>query len=112
LRAARVSKRCQDRSEESSWVVATHRTVETDCYAIEIRKRRPDITVVQQACPELAGSIERGLPRHALQALVGRYVNELLGKVGSPPDCFILGSTHYPLAADLSPSPWPCEAAV
>src|SRR5579871_370027 len=59
-------------------VFATRRTVESDVYPIEIRKRRPDLSVVQQACPELAGSIERGLPRHALQALVGRYVNELL----------------------------------
>src|SRR5512143_716203 len=61
-------------------VFATRRTVETDCYPIEIRKRRPDIPVVQQACPELAGSIERGLPRQDLRALVDRYVSELLRK--------------------------------
>ena len=48
-------------------VFATRRTVETGCYPIEIRKRRPDITVVQQACPELAGSIERGPPRRDLR---------------------------------------------
>src|ERR1035441_9443222 len=41
-------------------VFATRRTVEHGCYPIEIRKRRPDITVVQQACPELAGSIAGG----------------------------------------------------
>ena len=82
-------------------VFATRRTVETDCYPIEIRKRRPDITVVQQACPELAGSIERGLPCNDLHALVDRYVSELLQKFGSSPDCVILGCTHYPLVADL-----------
>jgi glutamate racemase len=82
-------------------VFATRRTVETDCYPIEIRKRRPDVTVVQQACPELAGSIERGLPRHELHALVDRYVNELLRKLGAAPECVILGCTHYPLVADL-----------
>jgi glutamate racemase len=82
-------------------VFATRRTVETDCYPIEIRKRRPDITVVQQACPELAGSIERGLPRHDLHALVDRYVSELLRKLGTAPECVILGCTHYPLVADL-----------
>jgi glutamate racemase len=82
-------------------VFATRRTVETNCYPIEIRKRRPDITVVQQACPELAGSIERGLPRHELRALVDRYVSELLRKAGTAPECVILGCTHYPLVADL-----------
>jgi len=78
-------------------VFATRRTVETGCYPIEIRKRRPDITVVQQACPDLAGSIERGSPRRELEALVERYVSELLSRL----DCVILGCTHYPLVADL-----------
>jgi glutamate racemase len=82
-------------------VFATRRTVETECYPIEIRKRRPDVTVVQQACAELAGSIERGLPRRDLQALVERYVSELLSKLGAAPECVILGCTHYPLVADL-----------
>jgi glutamate racemase len=82
-------------------VFATRRTVETDCYPTEIRKRRPDIMVVQQACPELAGSIERGLPRQDLYALVDRYVSDLLLKLGTAPECVILGCTHYPLVADL-----------
>jgi glutamate racemase len=75
-------------------VFGTRRTVESDCYPIEIRKRRPDITVVQQACPELAGSIERGLPRAELRALVERYVAELSNKLDAPPECVILGCTH------------------
>src|SRR5215469_11314239 len=81
-------------------VFATRRTVETDCYPIEIRKRRPDITVVQQACPELAGSIERGLPRYDLQALINRQVAELLRKLGAVPESVIPGCTHYSLVAD------------
>jgi glutamate racemase len=91
----------QTKQSSTIAVFATRRTVETDCYPIEIRKRRPDITVVQQACPELAGSIERGLPRHDLQALVDRYVSELLRKLGTAPERVILGCTHYPLVADL-----------
>jgi glutamate racemase len=82
-------------------VFATRRTVETECYPIEICKRRPDVSVVQQTCPDLAGSIERGLPRQDLHALVDRYVSELLRKLGTAPDCVILGCTHYPLVADL-----------
>ena len=91
----------QTKQSSTIAVFATSRTVETDCYPIEIRKRRPDITVVQQACPELAGTIERGLPRHDLRALVDRYVSELLGRLGAAPECVILGCTHYPLVADL-----------
>jgi glutamate racemase len=82
-------------------VFATRRTVESNCYPIEIRKRRPEIAIVQQACPELAGSIERGLPRPDLGRLVKQYVGELLNNLGSEPDCVILGCTHFPLVADL-----------
>jgi glutamate racemase len=91
----------ETRQSSTIAVFATRRTVETNCYPIEIRKRRPDITVVQQACPELAGSIEHGLPRQELSALVNRYVGELLQKLGAAPACVILGCTHYPLVADL-----------
>jgi glutamate racemase len=82
-------------------VFATRRTVESDCYPFEIRKRLPGVMVVQQACPELAGSIELGLPRRDLRILVDRYVGELLTRHGGAPDCVILGCTHYPLVADL-----------
>jgi glutamate racemase len=88
-------------------VFATHRTVATDCYPIEICKRVPDINVVQQACPELAGSIEAGASRDRLRALVERYVGELLAKLDTAPDCVILGCTHYPLVADLFTSALP-----
>lgn len=81
-------------------VFATRRTVETACYPIEIGKRRPDIAVVQQACPELAGAIEEGAPRVEIRALVQQYVGELRQAVDTP-DCVILGCTHYPLVADL-----------
>jgi glutamate racemase len=91
------------RTEESSTIAvfATRRTVETECYPMEIRKRRPDIRVVQQACPELAGSIERGLARDELHTLVDSYVQELLRRLDTAPECVILGCTHYPLVADL-----------
>lgn len=87
-------------------VFATPRTVETGCYPVEIRKRRPDIAVVQQACPDLAGAIELGLPRGHIRALVERYVGEL--RQTAAPDCVILGCTHYPLVADLFAAALPC----
>ena len=81
-------------------VFATARTVETGCYPIEIRKRRPDINVVQQACPELAGAIEQGAPRGDTRALVEQYVGELR-QTADTLDCAILGCTHYPLVTEL-----------
>ena len=82
-------------------IFATDRTVETDCYPVEIRKRAPGIAVVQQACPELAGAIEAGAARERLRKLVGKYVGEMLQRAGAPPDSVILGCTHYPLVHDL-----------
>jgi glutamate racemase len=82
-------------------VFATRRTVESSVYPIEIRKRRPEINVVQQACPDLAGSIERGAPRSELHRLVEQYVAELLTSAGEVPESVILACTHYPLVADL-----------
>jgi glutamate racemase len=81
-------------------IFATNRTVATGCYPVEIRKRVPGVNVVQQACPDLAGSIEAGAPREHLHALVDRYVGELMATLGAAPDCVILACTHYPLVAD------------
>ena len=92
-------------------VFATRRTVETGCYPIEIRKRRPDIAVVQQACPELAGSIEQGAPPGDIRALVEQYVGELRQTIDTP-DCVILGCTHYPLVADLFARTLPCGVPI
>lgn len=91
-------------------VFATSRTVETGCYPIEIRKRRPDITVLQQACPDLAGAIEQGVPRNEIRGLVEHYVGEL--RQTATPDSVILGCTHYPLVADLFAAALPCGMAI
>lgn len=82
-------------------VFATARTVETGTYPYEINKRRPDIKVVQQACPDLASAIEAGATRREIGALVTRYVAQLQKGLTQPPDSVILGCTHYPLVADL-----------
>ncbi|HCS23606.1 MAG TPA: aspartate/glutamate racemase family protein [Alphaproteobacteria bacterium] len=83
-------------------VFATARTVATKTYPFEIRKRRPDINVVQQACPALAGAIEAGAPREKLHALVAEYTNTLMAQLGGrAPESVILGCTHYPLVADI-----------
>ena len=83
-------------------VFATQRTVETDIYPYEINKRRPDIRVVQQACPTLATAIETGASREEIRKLVKKYVAQFNEKLGSGTlDNVILGCTHYPLIADI-----------
>ena len=82
-------------------VFATPRTVETETYPYEIRKRRPDARVIQQACPDLATAIEAGAPRQKLKDLIRQYVGEMNEHLSAPPDSVILGCTHYPLVADL-----------
>ena len=91
-------------------VFATNRTVGTECYPAEIRKRVPSARIVQQACPELAGSIEAGVPRDRLREMVERYVGELLANLGAAPDSVILACTHYPLVADLFADALPSSA--
>lgn len=89
-------------------VFATVRTVETGTYPFEIRKRRPDTRVVQQACPELAGAIEAGAQREVLQSLIRDYVSAMDEKLGGKaPDSVILGCTHYPLVSDIFAEEFP-----
>jgi glutamate racemase len=83
-------------------VFGTTRTIASHAYPEEIRKRCPKVMVVQQACPELVGAIERGAPQPELDGLVGAAATALLAQTGgAPPHRAILGCTHYPLVEPL-----------
>lgn len=83
-------------------VFGTTRTIASHAYPEEIRKRCPQVTVVQQTCAELAGAIERGAPEGELDGLVEHGVAALLAQTdGTPPHRAILGCTHYPLVEHL-----------
>ncbi|MBL8631043.1 MAG: glutamate racemase [Rhodospirillaceae bacterium] len=83
-------------------IFATRRTVASNVYVEEIRKRAPHITVVQQACPGLVSLIEQSAPRAELRDAVQGHVRALMAQMnGAMPDSVILGCTHYPLVADL-----------
>lgn len=80
-------------------IFGTRRTISSNVYPEEIRKRCPDARVVQQACPRLAGAIEDGADEATLGPMVSEYVSDLLAQTdGEVPDRAILGCTHYPLA--------------
>ncbi len=79
-------------------VFATRHTVQSGAFVREIKKRAPEITVVQQACPALAPLIERAAGAEELCAAVQGYAAELMHRLaGVAPDAAILGCTHYPL---------------
>ena len=83
-------------------VFGTRRTIASGVYPEEIRKRCPKVTVLQQACPDLAGAIEAGAPEAELSALIEGDVAEMLaGNHGHPPHRAILGCTHYALVEHL-----------
>lgn len=83
-------------------VFGTTRTIASNVYAEEIRKRCPKVTLVQQVCSELAGAIERGAPETELERLVEDGIAGAMTQAdGEPPHRAILGCTHFPLVEHL-----------
>ncbi len=83
-------------------VFGTTRTITSEVYPEEIRKRCPRVEVIQQICANLAGAIEDEAGREELSGLVKEGVDALLEQtLGTIPDRAILGCTHFPLVEDL-----------
>lgn len=78
-------------------IFATKKTVETGTYSIEVKKRAPDITLTQHACPGLVDAIEGGAGHRPLQGLINGFVAEMHDVAGGIPDAIVLGCTHFPL---------------
>ena len=82
-------------------VFSTPGTAASRVYEIEIDKRRQDIAVFSEPCPNLARMIEAGAPRAELAAVIDQHVKTLSKRIGRPPDRAILGCTHYEIVSDL-----------
>lgn len=82
-------------------VFSTPATARSRVYEIEIDKRRQDVAVFSEPCPELARMIEANAPRAALAAVIQGHVEALATRIGRSPDRAILGCTHYEIVADL-----------
>ncbi len=82
-------------------IFATRATVASRVYEIEIDKRRQDIAVFSQACPNLAHLIESGAGAVELATDIEGHVAALKARIGRHPDRAILGCTHYELVADI-----------
>ncbi|WP_334161594.1 glutamate racemase [Phenylobacterium sp.] len=82
-------------------VFSTPATTASRVYEIEVDKRRQDVAVFSEPCPELARMIEQGAGRDELKAVIERHVQALKTRIGRWPDRAILGCTHYEIVADL-----------
>ncbi len=83
-------------------VFGTTRTISSGVYSEEIRKRCPKVTVLELPCPELAGAIEVGAGEADLNAMVAKYVGQLMERAGGyAPERVILGCTHFPLIEEI-----------
>ena len=82
-------------------VFSTPATARSRVYEIEIDKRRQDVAVFSEPCPELARMIEDGVARDALADVIAGHVRALSLRIGRAPDRAILGCTHYEIVADL-----------
>lgn len=82
-------------------VFSTPATAASRVYEIEVDKRRQDVAVFSEPCPELARMIEAGAPREELKRVVEGHVQALKTRIGRWPDRAILGCTHYEIVADL-----------
>lgn len=83
-------------------VFGTYRTISSNVFGEEIKKRCPRVTVIQQVCSELAGAIEHQSSAEELDRLVKAGIDGAMAQAaGEPPHRAILGCTHFPLVEHL-----------
>ncbi len=82
-------------------VFSTPATAASRVYEIEIDKRRQDVAVFSQPCPELAPMIEAGASAGDLAPIIDGHVAAVTQRIGRAPDRAILGCTHYEIVAEL-----------
>ena len=82
-------------------VFATPATARSRVYEIEIDKRRQDVAVFSEPCPDLARMIETGAGAVELATVVETHVKAISTRIGRAPDRAILGCTHYEMVADM-----------
>ena len=82
-------------------VFCTPATAASRVYEIEIDKRRQDVAVFSEPCPDLARMIETGVGAVELAIDLEQHVRALSQRIGRAPDRAILGCTHYEIVADM-----------
>jgi glutamate racemase len=82
-------------------VIATEGTVKGGAYERAIHARNGQARVTQAPCPLFVALAEEGLTHGPIAELVAqRYLGPLLSNAGAPPECLVLGCTHFPALKD------------
>lgn len=89
----------QNQNLKSIGVIATTGTIRSNAWEKEIKKKMPQVEVINQACPLLAQMAEEGW----ISNKIAKYTIEEYLKVfhSIPIQKLILGCTHYPLFTKL-----------
>lgn len=82
-------------------IFCTAATARSRVYEIEIDKRREDIAVFSQPCPELVPLIEGNASDAEIRPVIEGHVAALIKRIGRAPTRVILGCTHYEIVANL-----------
>ena len=85
-------------------VFATRSTVTSNVFTEEIQKRCPRVTVIEIACPGLAGAIEDRAGSEELSAMVDAACSEAHARASNAAraiDWAVLGCTHFPIVEQL-----------
>ena len=86
---------CKETENGRVGVIATRATISSGAYTDAIHAIRPDVRVIQKACPLLVPLVEEGLLHDPVtDEIIMRYLDEVLE---NGVDTLILGCTHYPL---------------
>jgi glutamate racemase len=99
-----IQKKMEQTPDAQVIIFATKTTVAADAHKKSlVDKGIPQETIFTQACPKLAGSIERGSHNEKTRALVKGYVDSVMVKSQmNPENIFVsLNCTHYGYIADL-----------
>jgi glutamate racemase len=80
-------------------VIATEATIASGAYATALRRLRPDLAVVSQACPLFVPLVEEGWHDDPVtEQVAARYLAPVQA---AGIDTLVLGCTHYPLLRPL-----------
>jgi len=93
------ARRATEMTRGKVGVIATESTIASDAYGIALRRLRPELEVLSQACPLFVPLVEEGWQEDPVTAeIAARYLAPLL-RAGI--DTLVLGCTHYPLLAPI-----------
>lgn len=93
-----VSQLSKDNDLNNVAVMATLATVNSRTYTKEFAKHRPDVNVIEQACPLWVPIVEKTLVDYDEKSIMNEYLKNVLA---FNPQKIILGCTHYPYLLDV-----------